>query len=220
MVEHPVLSLAMYWQVEQQGEDGTWSARPAQHADPEHAEQELAMLLRLARKEKRPLPELRVVQKHGGRLYGASMATRLMDLGFTSELPPSSTHVLPMYAQHVFRGQRLFIEHVRGVTLERVKVGIEDQDSIQSASTLFYSVPVSSKTIDRMNRMLETMKGDAPDDTLLRYLWDEKCEPDAVMGLPVHMDAAHVGGEISFCFQNHNEHAVRVTGVLRGLAVI
>ena len=144
---------------------------------------------------------------------------QISDMGFSVVVDPG-TYDLPLYAPHAFKGERLYIEEVRGVTLQKVRVGSDDQLAILSCSTLFYSVPVSSKTIDRIKRMLDSLKGDAPDDTALKYLWDERCEPDAVLGLPIDMQAAPIGNRMLFVFENHGDKPVRVTGVLRGHAAV
>lgn len=143
-----------------------------------------------------------------------------VDVGFERILMPNATRLVSFAPQNLFRVDRMFIERCSGVKLESVKVGNQSQMAFEhgedGVSTVFYSVPSSPKTIDRMRKLIAEKHGMNPENEELDFAWDEQCDPDAALGLPVKFATAEVGNLITFRFNNKSHDPVRLTVVLRG----
>jgi len=145
---------------------------------------------------------------------------RCVDLGFERIIMPGAGAIATIAPQNHFRTERLYIHECFGVTLDEVKIGNQSQmNPYHAVSTLFYSVPTNPKTIDRMMKLVREAEKYEPDMSSLQFAWDDKADPEAVLGLPVRWQTAEVGNMIALAFTNKSSEPVRLFGVLRGTSV-
>ena len=141
---------------------------------------------------------------------------RILDGGLNAVLEPGRTTIVQLQPQCLFRAERLWISECFGVTLDNVKIGNASQ-SWEPVSTLFYSVPSNPKTIDQIRSLIVALKGREPAYSDL-VVWDDKTDPEAVLGLPVKWDTCEIGNMISLFFTNKGTEPVTILGVIRGTA--
>lgn len=145
-----------------------------------------------------------------------------VDIGFSVCLMPGQKRLIRLMPQRMVRVNRLYIEECFGVFLLRVECGKHEVGSAGDfpVSTLFYSVPTSEATVEKMKRLILRLEGkevDYPD--LLEFI-EMKGDPNAVLGLPVTWPIVNIGNTLSLEFENRSHDPVRVTGVLRADAVL
>lgn len=143
---------------------------------------------------------------------------RTVDIGLERFVMPRTTLLVSIAPQQLFRTDRLYVEECHGVTLDEVKIGNRSQHD-SPVSTIFYSVPTTPKTIDRMRELIAKSRGVEPDWAALAFAWDDKADENAGLGQPVTWDTAEVGNLISMAFSNKGLDPVRLEIVLRGTSV-
>lgn len=148
--------------------------------------------------------------------------TRIADIGFERVLMPGDKRIVQVQPQALCRVTHLFIERRENIMLDEVNVGNQKQQAVDwsSVSTLFYSLPSSPKTLDRIRALIREVAGKDPPYDWTNFAWDEAADPDVIMGLPVTWDTAKVGNVISLCFTNRGAEPARVTGVMRATVAV